>query len=154
MIRGYFSSLLGMFARFGVADRLILEGPSSREELLKTYNRVDIALDPFPYPGGTTSAEALWMGVPVLTMRGDRFLSHVGESIAHNAGQADWIAQNEKDYLAKALNFATNPELLADLRGKLRVQVLQSPLFDSPRFARNFEEALRGMWAAYQASAE
>ena len=92
------------FAGHGItSDRLILEGKSPRAELLKAYNRVDIALDPFPYPGGTTSAEGLWMGVPVITRRGDCFLSHIGESIAHNAGLSDWIADNDDDYVAKAV---------------------------------------------------
>jgi len=107
---------------------------------------VDIALDPFPYPGGTTSAEALWMGVPVLTKRGDCFLSHVGETIAHNAGLVHWIASDADDYVTKAVEFASDVAALAWLRAGLRAQVLASPLFDAPRFARHFEEALWGMW--------
>src|SRR5208283_1021805 len=78
------------FAARGITpDRLLLEGTSPRAQMLEAYNRVDIILSPFPYPGGTTSAEGLWMGVPVITRRGDRFLSHLGESIARNAGLAD-----------------------------------------------------------------
>ena len=77
---------------------LILEGPSPRTEYLEAYNRVDMVLDTFPYPGGTTSFDAIWMGVPVLTLKGERFLSHMGESIAHNAGQAEWIAADRHDY--------------------------------------------------------
>lgn len=135
------------FAAQGIAaERLILEGPVPRTELLAAYHRVDIALDPFPYPGGTTSVEALWMGVPVLTKRGDSFLSHVGESIAHNAKLPHWIAQDEDDYVTKAVAFATDVAALARLRMDLREQVLASPLFDAPRFARHFEEALWGMW--------
>jgi len=128
------------------ANRLILEGLSSRKEHLAAYHRVDIALDPFPYPGGTTSIEGLWMGVPVITKRGDRFLSHVGETIAHNAGLSDWIAVDEDDYVAKAVYFASDLGQLAQLRAGLRQQVLASPLFDTPRFARHFKEAMRGMW--------
>ena len=135
------------FASQGIPpERLILEGPSPRIELLAAYGRVDIALDPFPYPGGTTSAEALWMGVPVLSRRGDRFLSHVGETIAHNAGLPRWIARDDADYVAKAVAFASDAAALARLRAGLRAQVLASPLFDAPRFARHFEEALWGMW--------
>jgi protein O-GlcNAc transferase len=140
------------FAARGVAsDRLLLDGSSPRTELLAAYARVDIALDPFPYPGGTTSVEALWMGVPVITRKGDRFLSHVGESIAHNAGLSDWIADDDEAYVAKAVTFATNLEQLAILRAGLRQQVLISPMFDATRFARHFERALWEMWESFQA---
>jgi protein O-GlcNAc transferase len=137
------------FARRGISpDRLLLEGGSPRAELLAAYRKVDIALDPFPYPGGTTSVEALWMGVPVITRCGDRFLAHVGETIAHNAGLSDWIAADEDNYVAKAVTFTSDLERLNELRAGLREQVLASPLFDAPRFARNFEAALWGMWQA------
>jgi predicted O-linked N-acetylglucosamine transferase (SPINDLY family) len=128
------------------AERLIFEGASPRHALLAAYRRVDIALDPFPYPGGTTSVEALWMGVPVITRRGDRFLSHVGESIACNAGLAEWVANDDDDYVAVAARHARHLEKLATLRGKLRARVMGSPLFDAPRFARHFEAAMWGMW--------
>ncbi|MBN1665298.1 MAG: tetratricopeptide repeat protein [Deltaproteobacteria bacterium] len=135
------------FAACGIpSDHLILEGHSPRAAALAAYNRVDIALDPFPYPGGTTSVEALWMGVPVITRRGDRFLSHVGESIARNAGLADWIAADDDDYVLKAVIHTSNLERLAALRAGLREQVLASPLFDAARFAGHFERALWGMW--------
>ena len=135
------------FAAYGISpDRLLLEGRSPMAEYLEAYNRVDIALDPFPYPGGATSVEGLWMGVPVITRRGDCFLSHTGESIAHNAGMAEWIATDDDDYVAKAVAHTTNLERLAIVRNTLRQQVLASPLFDAARFARHFEAALWGMW--------
>lgn len=135
------------FAARGVDPaRLIMEGHAPRAELLASYRRVDVCLDPFPYPGGTTSIEAMWMGVPVITRRGDRFLSHVGETIAHNAGMHDWIADDDSAYLVKAIATCANPDALAELRAGLRVRVLSSPLFDAERFARNFEAALFGMW--------
>lgn len=141
-------TIANQFAAHGITrDRLILEGRSPRAELLAAYNRVDIALDPFPYPGGTTSVEALWMGVPVLTRRGDRFLSHVAESIAYNSKQADWVADDDHDYVHKALRFSSDLASLAELRQGLREQVLVSPLFDAPRFARYFEEAMQAMWS-------
>lgn len=139
--------VLARFTGHGIdADRLILEGAAPRVELLAAYQRVDIALDPFPYPGGTTSVEALWMAVPVLTLAGERFLSHMGESILHNAGLPDWIARNPDDYVALAVSHSSNLSKLANLRAHLRAQVLSSPLFDAPRFARHFEEALRQIW--------
>jgi predicted O-linked N-acetylglucosamine transferase (SPINDLY family) len=143
-------SVVKRFAVHGIAaERLILEGAAPRAELLAAYHRVDIALDPFPYPGGTTSVEALWMGVPVLTLAGDRFLSHIGESILHNAGLPEWIAADADDYVARAVLHAGDLERLAALRSQLRQQVLASPLFDAPRFARHFETALRGMWTQW-----
>jgi len=132
------------FAAHGIdPDRLLLGGMlASRDDHFAAYNKMDIALDTFPYPGVTTSVEALWMGVPVLSMRGDRFLSSTAGSIAHNAGLPDWIAADEDDYVARAVEQATNSQHLAILRSGLRQQVLASPLFDAPRFARNFEDTL------------
>ncbi len=139
---------LERFAGQGIAaDRLeLVHWAPSREAHLAIYRGVDIALDPFPYPGITTTMEGLWMGVPTLTLRGDRFIAHQGETILHNAGLGEWIARDLEDYVAKALAFAGDPLGLAKLRGRLREQLLASPLCDAPRFARNFETALRGMW--------
>ncbi len=136
------------FLRYGVGpERLILDGQfASHEEHFRAYQAVDIALDPFPYPGITTSVEALWMGVPVLSLKGDRFISHQGETILNNIGLPQWIAADEDDYVAKAASFAADLPALASLRAGLREQLLASPLCDAPRFARNLEEALRGMW--------
>ena len=139
--------LIEQFRAQGIdSDRLILEGPAPRVELLGAYGKVDIALDPFPYPGGTTSAEALWMGVPVLTKQGDRFLSHVGESIAHNSAQSEWIAKDEAEYVQKAVAFAQDLEALATRRAQMREKLLQSPLCNAKRFAKHFTEAMHGMW--------
>ena len=107
---------------------------------------VDIALDPFPYAGGTTSVESLWMGVPVLTLRGDRYVAHMGESILHNMQMPEWIAADPADYAMKAAAFAGDLPALAALRRDLRHRFVTSPLADAPSFARHFEEALRGMW--------
>jgi protein O-GlcNAc transferase len=136
------------FLRSGVGpERLILDGQfASHEEHFRAYRSVDIALDPFPYPGITTTVEALWMGVPVLSLKGDRFISHQGETILNNVGLPQWIAADEDGYVAKAAAFANDLPALATLRAGLREQLLASPLCDAPRFARNLEEALRGMW--------
>ena len=138
--------VISRFAAVDIAaDRLILEGVSPREEYLKCYDRVDIALSPFPYGGGTTSVEGLWMGVPVVTKKGNHFLSHLGESIAHNSGLADWIASDEEEYVAKAVTYASDLEALSDLRNGMRERILGTPLFDIPRFALHFEQAVRAM---------
>ena len=130
-------------------DRLIMEGSSPRYEYLTRYNEVDMLLDPFPYPGGTTSVEALWMGVPSIVMAGDRFLSHLGESIAHNADQSTWIANDKEEYVFKAIEFSKDINSLVFLRENLRNQVMQSPLFNRAGFVKHLSDALRGMWRAH-----
>ena len=131
------------FAAHGISDgRLILEGSSTRNDYLSCYNRVDIVLSPFPYGGGTTSAEALWMGVPSVVKKGQYFLSRIGESIANNAGLSDWIADNDDDYIVKALKFSSDLEALSALRSCMREKLLRTSLFDAKRFAGQFEEAV------------
>ena len=135
------------FAAHGIdADRLILERSESRTKYLTSYQRVDITLDPFPYPGGTTSVESLWMGVPVLTLAGERFLSRQGVGILMNTGLPQWIATDQDDYVSRAVAHAGDLQRLAALRSGLRQQLLASPITNAPRFARHFEAALRGMW--------
>ena len=139
--------VIEQFSRHGVdRSRLILEGPESRENYFAAYNRVDIALDPFPYTGGTTTAEALWMGVPVLTMSGKHFLARQGVGLMMNAGLPEWIASDPDDYVARAILHSGNLDGLAALRSRLRARVLSSPVFDATRFAMHFEIALQGMW--------
>ncbi len=135
------------FVAQGIAgERIVIEGGSPRLELIASYGRVDIALDPFPYSGATTSAEALWMGVPVLSRTGDRFISRCGLSMDSNAGLAAWVANDDEEYIALAVKYASDRDGLAALRAKLRERVLASPLFDAPRFAHNFEAVLQEMW--------
>lgn len=118
----------------------------TREEYLARYAEVDIMLDTFPYPGVTTTCEALWMGVPTLTLAGNTLLSRQGAGILIPAGLRDWVATNEIEYVEKALQLTSNFTKLAELRAGLRAQVLASPVFDAPRFARNFEAALWALW--------
>jgi len=135
--------ILSRFASYGIPKhRLILEGKSSREKYLESYHRIDIALSPFPYGGGTTSVEGLWMGVPVIARKGNYFLSHLGESIAHNSNLSDWIAEDNEDYIAKAIEFSSDTNALKLLRQSLRENLLKAPLYDLQRFANNFERAL------------
>jgi len=93
--------------------------------------------------------EALWMGVPVLSRRGARFLSHAGESLLQTAGLADWLAQGDDDYVARAQRFSSDLLALAALRARLRAQLSNSPLCDAPRFAANLGAAFAGMWQRY-----
>ena len=103
-------------------------------------------LDTFPYPGGTTTCEALWMGVPTLTLAGDTLLARQGASMLAAAGLEEWIATSVADYIAKAAALSGDLPRLAALRAGLREQVSVSPLFDAKRFAHHFEDALWGMW--------
>ena len=131
-----------------------MEGPSPRDEYLAAYNRVDISLSPFPYPGGTTTAESLWMGVPVLCRHGDRFLGHLCESVVQSVGLGDWIARDDDDYVAKAVAFATERAALAALRGGLRERVSHSSLCTPERFARTLEAQFAEMWRAHGARSQ
>lgn len=133
----------------GDVSRLILEGPSPYAEYLASYSRIDIALDPFPYGGGTTSMEALWMGVPVLTLCGDRYASHMTESLLMGAGLSAWVTDDLVDYLKTALTLSSDIQSLARLRAKLRRQVEQSGLVDANTFARDFAACLRQAWQAW-----
>ena len=141
------------FGAHGISeDRLILEGKSPRSDYLNAYGKVDFCLDPFPFTGGTTTAESLWMGVPVLTLQGNNLVGRQGVGLLMNAGLPDWIAKDEDDYVDKALAHAADLPKLAAHRAGLRAQVLASPVFDAPRFARHLEEALRGMWRQWTES--
>ncbi len=128
-------------------ERVDIQGPlPSREDFLATYAKVDIVLDSFPYPGITTTCEALWMGVPTLTLAGDTMLSRQGASLLTCAGLADWVAHTKGEYVSMALKYAADTDRLERLRAGLREQVLAAPLFDAPLFARRLEEALHDIW--------
>ncbi len=113
---------------------------------LRAHGRLDIALDPFPYNGGTTSLEAAWMGVPMIALRGDRFFSRMGASILAQLGLTDLVAETAEDYVERAVALARNTEHLAGLRWQLRPRMLASPLCDAQTFARDIEAAYRDMW--------
>ena len=124
-------------------ERIILESESPRNKFLSNYNNVDIALDTFPYNGGTTSFELSWMCVPLLTIKGDRFVSKCGESINNNLNMHDWIADNEEDYIRRAILFSSNVNELENVRKKLRIFSRNSSLFDMKKYANNFSIVLR-----------
>ena len=127
--------------------RLILSGESStRKELLKVYNEIDIALDPFPFQGNTSTCESAWMGVPVITLKGNRYLFHFGESINSNLGMHDWIANNHDEYVSKAIKFSSDLKKLSTIRINLRKIALQSPVFDASRFSNHFSNLFWHMW--------
>ena len=108
------------------------------QDHLKLYENVDIALDTFPYNGVTTSFEAIWMGVPVITMKGYNFNSRCGESINKNIQMKNLIAQNEEEYISIATNLSRNKNQLIEVRKKLFENALSSPLFNKKEFNKNF----------------
>ncbi|MGH8567078.1 MAG: tetratricopeptide repeat protein [Gammaproteobacteria bacterium] len=132
--------------------RLELRGASQHRQTLVEYGDVDIALDPFPYSGGMTSLEALWQGVPVVTMPKTRPVSRQTQAFLTVLGRAEWVAKEPDDYIRIAADLASNPDRLAALRRDQRARMAASPLCDVPRFARNFEAALRGLWRSWCAS--
>jgi predicted O-linked N-acetylglucosamine transferase (SPINDLY family) len=109
---------------------------------------VDVALDTFPYNGTTTTCEALWMGVPVVTLAGDRHASRVGASLGGAAAHADWIAGDWEEYVRKAAALAADRPQLATLRVSLRDDFRRSLLFDHAGQSARFGKALREMWRA------
>jgi predicted O-linked N-acetylglucosamine transferase (SPINDLY family) len=143
--RALFLSRLG--ERGVTAERVeLVAWLQSNAAHLALYDRVDIALDPFPYNGTTTTCEALWMGVPVVTLRGDRHAGRVGASLLTQADLTDWIAGSIEDYLEIAVTLAGDPAELKDLRRLLRPRLVSSSLCNCRAFARKIEAAYRTMW--------
>jgi protein O-GlcNAc transferase len=138
------------FAAAGIdAARIRLVPYVSLQDYFGWYNQVDIALDTTPYSGGTTTCDALWMGVPVLTAPGERPGSRSAASILTTAGMSDWIASGAEDYVSRAVDFARNRQMLSSLRVTLRARLQASPLMDEERFTRDLENLYRQMWRTY-----
>ena len=127
-------------------SRVDLLGSTDWEDYLEAHNDIDILFDTFPYPGGTTTAFALWMGVPTVTLAGNTMLSRQGASMLGCVGLSDWVAKDEAGYVELAIKFANDTERLVQLRSNLREVAEQSPLFDNKTFAVNLENALRAMY--------
>jgi predicted O-linked N-acetylglucosamine transferase (SPINDLY family) len=124
-------------------DQLFFQPSLERADLLNNYNLIDIALDTFPYSGGTTSLESYWMGVPVLTKKGDYFISKSTESINKNIGLNDWIANDESDYINKAVNFSNNLNTLQSVKTYLLENRETFAIFDSKDFAKQMFNAFK-----------
>ena len=135
------------FAEHGIERaRIVLEGASPRAELLASYNRIDVALDPTPYGGGVTTAEALLMGAPVVTLRGETWVGRVTESILTTTGLPELVATTPEAYVEIAAALANDRPRLQGLQAGLRAKVMASAFCDGPGFAHDVEEAYRGMW--------
>jgi len=134
----------------GVSSARIATVPyASLHDYLRSLGGVDIALDTTPYSGGTTTCDALWMGVPVVALQGFRSISRSAASILSTVGLTDWIAATPEDYVRLAAEFARDEALLAELRGSLRQKMRLSPIMDEAGFVRGLEDAYRTMWRAW-----
>jgi len=118
-----------------------------RAEYLRSYHGIDFGLDTFPYNGHTTSLDALWMGVPILTRVGRTSVGRAGLSQLYHVGLLDLAAESDAAFVGTAVALANDLPRLATLRGQLRTRLERSPLMDGPRFARNIEDACRSAWA-------
>jgi protein O-GlcNAc transferase len=142
--------VLRTFAKHGIDEsRVVFHSRLTFERYLALHAEIDIALDPFPYTGGATTCNALWMGVPVLTLEGQTVLGRSGASLLHSVGLDDWIASATEDYIEKACRLAANLPLLAELRAALRTRIATSPLCDVPAFMQALELAYRKMWRTW-----
>ena len=142
-------------ARAGIdLGRVDFSGSVPRAEYFESFSKVDIVLDTFPYPGATTTCEALWMGVPTVTLAGETMAERQGASLLAATGLAEWVAETREEYVSKAVAWTSDLDRLRALRRSLRDRVQASPVFDSKRFARDLESALWGMWNSLPAMKE
>ena len=138
------------FERLGVPrERVDVLGWRAPQDHLDTYNRVDIALDTYPYNGTTTTCEALWMGVPTVTLVGQHHASRVGLSLLTRAGLDTFVAQGASEYVDKAVSFARQWQALDTLRRSLRATLLDSGLCDARKIGHGLTQAYRAMWRKY-----
>jgi predicted O-linked N-acetylglucosamine transferase (SPINDLY family) len=135
--------------RISFFDYVPLTPELSQGALLHRYNEIDVALDTFPYTGMTTTLDALWMGVPVVSLVGERNLGRAGLSLLTNVGMAELAVTDVDAYVAQAIALSREPDRLARLRQELRPRMLTSPLLDAEGFTRRLEGALRDMWVAW-----
>jgi predicted O-linked N-acetylglucosamine transferase (SPINDLY family) len=147
--------VLNMFGRKDIGrDRIeLLSWEPLAKGHLATYNRIDIGLDTFPYAGTTTTCEAMWMGVPVITLAGNTHVSRVGVSLLSNVGLKELVAQTPEEYVEIAVNLARNMNRLLSLRTQLRDMMTRSSLTNANQFTRNIEDSYLMMWEKWCKSA-
>ncbi|MGD1277904.1 MAG: tetratricopeptide repeat protein, partial [Tepidisphaeraceae bacterium] len=142
--------VLDQLAAGGVtADRVEFVGYQRRDLYLQTYHRIDLGLDTLPYNGHTTSLDAMWMGVPVITLVGATAVGRAGFSQLSNLGLQTLVANTQEQFVRIAATLANDLPRLAELRASMRQRMQQSPLTDAKRFARNVESAYRQMWRTW-----
>jgi protein O-GlcNAc transferase len=151
----HLDDLLNRLEHAGIAkSRLHFVGKQPKTAYMQTYSRIDIALDPFPYGGGITTCDALWMGVPVVTLSGQTAVGRGARSILSNLGLTKFIAFTPDQYVQIAVDLAKDWPRLDDLRHGMRARMLASPLMDAEGFARDIEAAYREMWRKWRAQTE
>ena len=144
---------LNQFEKYGVQSaRIEFRGASPHQTLLAEYGDIDIALDTFPYNGGLTTCEALWMGTPVITLLGNRIISRQTAGMLEAVGLGDFVASDADEFAAIGQHWSQHREQLKDLRSGLRQRMAASPLTDGAAYAADFEAHLQRIWAAYQAA--
>jgi predicted O-linked N-acetylglucosamine transferase (SPINDLY family) len=144
------AALLELFGERKIApERLDLLGLLPKADHFRLYSQLDIALDTFPYNGTTTTCEALWMGVPVITLSGSRHAGRVGASILDQVGRTDFVAHDRASYLSLAQSLAGDFQLRSRLRASLRERMQGSTLMNQSAFAEEMEDAYRRMWATW-----
>jgi predicted O-linked N-acetylglucosamine transferase (SPINDLY family) len=124
------------------ANRLTLLGPANHKEFLETYGTVDLALDTFPYNGGTTTMESLWQGVPLVCFKGDRWVSRTSATLMHSAELDDFVAESAQEYVAIAGAWSERKGELGELRGVMRERLEASKVCDASGLARDFERII------------
>ena len=124
----------------------LLEQLPSKQDHLALYRKIDIGLDPFPYNGTTTTCEALWMGVPVITLRGHRHSGRVGASIMYHTGLEELIAESQEEYRTIAISLANDIDRLKELHDNLRERIQRSPLTDRHQFTKILEGTYKEIW--------
>jgi protein O-GlcNAc transferase len=142
--------LVREFGALGItADRVEFCGKLPASEFLRKLQQVDITLDPHPVNGATTTCESLWLGVPVLTLVGERFLSRAGLSVLSAAGLPEFAAPTPEDFIAVASELAHDLPRLAAIRAGMRERLRRAPLLDQARFTRDLENLYRDAWRRY-----
>ncbi|MGZ8158304.1 MAG: O-linked N-acetylglucosamine transferase family protein [Methylobacter sp.] len=139
-----------LFAEQGVGrERLVFRGPSGLEEMMSEYGDIDIALDPTPYNGGTTTLQALWMGVPVVALTGGNFVGRMGTSFMTTLGRPGWVAADEDGYVEAAVGLSRNCAALRSGHALLREQMAASPLCNIKAYVAHMETLFCQMWAVH-----
>jgi predicted O-linked N-acetylglucosamine transferase (SPINDLY family) len=142
--------LAGAFAARGVSEAQLDFRPRlPLAKFLALHQEIDLALDPFPYNGGATSCHSLWMGVPFVTLAGDRYMARMGTSLLEAAGLGEFVARTPEEYVALAARLARDRSRLAATRATLRERLAASPLMNAPEFVRSVERAYRDMWRTW-----
>lgn len=139
----YCQILIKQFEGLGInPERIELRGFSTHREMLDEYNDIDIALDTFPFTGGYTSLEALWMGVPLITLKGNTPIARQSASFLKALGHTEWVANSHATYINLAIAIGSNPATLGEMRETLRYEIMGSELYDTGAFFRSFESTL------------